>query len=286
MPLDLSAELVSPGAIPWLITPDLAIGGYRPPPGSIPLNREMVETNHCFGLSDAPGEVEVEGEGCCAVGPDTIRFHSAGDRMWARTLPNTPINAAWVILSGDAVDAALSEFGGCGRPGYRPFARSFVPGALPDVAALRLFFRRVEHGASMLWAEESALSLLGRLLPRKTLGRTTNEPSPRQRRLVRDADAWIGRNFTEQVSLGGIARLLGVTPAHLARSYRAVTGRSMHARLTALRMACAMNRLADAAPDLTGLALDLGYASHSHFTEAFRRKVGIPPSAFRAACAD
>ena len=78
--------------------------------------------------------------------------------------------------------------------------------------------------------------------------------------------------------------MLGVTAPHLARSYRAVTGRPMHARLTALRLATAMGRLAEAAPDLTGLALDLGYASHSHFTEVFRRKVGVPPSAFRAAC--
>jgi AraC-like DNA-binding protein len=284
MPLNISAEVAAPGAMPWLITRNLAVGGYRPPPGAIPLNREMVETNHCFGLSDAPGEVEVEGEGSASVGPDTIRFHSIGDRMWARTLPDTPIKAAWVLMSDEAIDAALSEFGGSGNRSGRPFERSFVPGALPDIAALRLFFRRVERGASTLWAEESALCLLARLLPRNAPSPAAKSASATQRRLVRDADAWIARNFADPISLGGIARLLQVTPAHLARSYRAVTGRSMHARLTALRMACAMNRLAEAAPDLTGLALDLGYASHSHFTEAFRRKVGIPPSVFRAAC--
>ena len=134
----------------------------------------------------------------------------------------------------------------------------------------------------MLRVEESAFALLAKLLPQRA--RAAAAASDRQCRLVRDADVWLARNFAEPISLGGVARLLGVTPPHLARSYRAVTGRSMHARLTALRLACAMNRLAEAAPDLTGLALDLGYASHSHFTEAFRRKVGISPSAFRAAC--
>ena len=212
MPLDVSAELAAPGALPWLVTGDMAIGGYRPPAGSISLNREMIETNHCFGLSDAPGEVEVEGEGCAAVGPDTIRFHNTGDRMWARTLPEKPIVAAWVLLSDSAVQAALSEFGGVGLPTHRPFARSFVPGALPDIAALRVFFRRVERGASTLWAEETALVLFARLLPKLGEAPPACCCNPRQVRLIRDADAWMGRHFTETVTLSGLARMLGVTP--------------------------------------------------------------------------
>ena len=30
-----------------------------------------------------------------------------------------------------------------------------------------------------------------------------------------------------------------------------------------------------------GLALDLGFSDHSHFTNAFREEFGAPPSAFR-----
>ena len=33
--------------------------------------------------------------------------------------------------------------------------------------------------------------------------------------------------------------------------------------------------------DLTALALDLGFSSHSHFTAAFRRAFGRPPAEFR-----
>ena len=43
----------------------------------------------------------------------------------------------------------------------------------------------------------------------------------------------------------------------------------------------AAHRLAAGAPDLTSLALDLGYADHSHFTNAFRQEWGVPPSRFR-----
>jgi len=36
------------------------------------------------------------------------------------------------------------------------------------------------------------------------------------------------------------------------------------------------------ADDLTSLALDLGFSSHSHFTLAFRRAFGCTPSQFRS----
>ncbi|WP_348652834.1 AraC family transcriptional regulator [Polyangium sp. y55x31] len=40
-------------------------------------------------------------------------------------------------------------------------------------------------------------------------------------------------------------------------------------------------RLLGGARDLTALALDLGFADHSHFTNAFRREFGCSPSAVR-----
>ena len=282
MPLDLSAELAAPGAIPWVVTEHFAVGAYRPPPGSVPLKPAMTETNYCFGISDAVGEVEVEGEGSAAVGPDTIRFHNVGDRMYARSWPETTISAAWVLLSEESVEAALSDAGVSGVPSSRPFARSFLPGRLAELAEVRRYFRRAERGSSAVWAEECALALLVRLLPTADQSLRPGEPTARQRRLVRDADAWIGSNFAQQCSLNALARILGVTAPYLARSYRAVTGQSMHARLTGLRLATAMSRLADSERDLTGMALDLGFASHSHFTHSFRKEFGITPREARA----
>jgi len=60
-------------------------------------------------------------------------------------------------------------------------------------------------------------------------------------------------------------------------SLRAYSGR--------LRTVLAAERLLAGAPDLTALALDLGYADHSHFTNAFRREWGLAPSRLRA-CAE
>jgi AraC family transcriptional regulator len=48
-----------------------------------------------------------------------------------------------------------------------------------------------------------------------------------------------------------------------------------------VRLLLALERLEDGERDLSRLALDLGYSSHSHFTAAFRRSFGTPPSAAR-----
>ena len=56
---------------------------------------------------------------------------------------------------------------------------------------------------------------------------------------------------------------------------------SMHQYRSRLRLRTALERIHEGASDLTRLALELGYSSHSHITEAFRRAFGLVPSACR-----
>lgn len=80
-------------------------------------------------------------------------------------------------------------------------------------------------------------------------------------------------------SLAEIARAAGASPYHLTRLFRARTGMPLHRFLVRLRLAIALDRILDGEPGLAGLAHELGFASHSHFTSVFRRAYGIPPRA-------
>jgi len=62
-----------------------------------------------------------------------------------------------------------------------------------------------------------------------------------------------------------------------------VVGVPIRRYVTRVRARVAAERLAQGAGDLTALALDLGPADHSHFTNAFRQERGEPPSRFRVA---
>lgn len=82
-------------------------------------------------------------------------------------------------------------------------------------------------------------------------------------------------------TLAQIAAAARCSAFHLARGFRRHTGLSLHGYRTRLRMAIAVQRLAEGERDLTALALDLGYSSHSHFSAVFRRQFGCAPREVR-----
>jgi len=77
------------------------------------------------------------------------------------------------------------------------------------------------------------------------------------------------------LSLDELAEAVSRSPFHLARRFRQQTGLSLHQYRQHLRLASAMERLADGERDLAGLAHDLGYCSQSHLGAVFRRAVGV-----------
>ena len=81
--------------------------------------------------------------------------------------------------------------------------------------------------------------------------------------------------------LSQTARALGASPSSLASAFRTVERVSFYRYSLNLRLARAA-ALLPSSDDLARLALDLGFASHSHFSTAFHRWAGLTPSAFRA----
>jgi AraC family transcriptional regulator len=119
---------------------------------------------------------------------------------------------------------------------------------------------------------------------RQAHGATTSVRARRARgELVERARAVLAEHPDGRLSLAALAATVGCSPFHLARTFRASTGTSVHQYQLRLRLSLALDRLADGADDLSALALDLGFASHSHFTTVFRRTFGTTPSAFRRA---
>ena len=102
------------------------------------------------------------------------------------------------------------------------------------------------------------------------------------RRAVADVQRYLAANATATGSLADIGAAVGVSPFHLARLFRAQTGLSLHGYRDQLRLRTALDRLADDDADLATIALDLGFASHSHFDGRFKRTFRQSPSAVRA----
>jgi AraC family transcriptional regulator len=142
----------------------------------------------------------------------------------------------------------------------------------------RFLHRANDGGWDRLAADELIIALL-----RSALGTEAPTPEPRRatRRLIGRAKEFVEEHLSEPIRLSDVASSVGASPAYLTDVFRRFEGVPLHRYLLQARLARALVVLPHA-DDLTALALDLGFSSHSHFTAAFRRAFGTTPSEFRA----
>ena len=129
--------------------------------------------------------------------------------------------------------------------------------------------------------EDVALLLLATLSRAFATQEPTDRLGPAQALRIEQARALLASSPATRWDLQSLGRLLGCSPFHLARQFRAATGHTISRHVLRLRMADAIERLADGERDLARLAVDSGFAHHSHFTARFRSTFGITPKRAR-----
>lgn len=79
----------------------------------------------------------------------------------------------------------------------------------------------------------------------------------------------------------GLADLCGISRSHLSRSFAAVTGASLSRYAAGIRLERAQDMIRAGELPLAQIALELGFATASAFSAAFRRSTGVAPREFR-----
>lgn len=98
---------------------------------------------------------------------------------------------------------------------------------------------------------------------------------------VRKAKLLLHSRPSERWTLTNVASLIGVSPVYLTQLFKRTEGVPLYRYQLRMRLGRALAELPDC-DDITNLALELGFSSHSHFTAAFRSAVGLTPSVFRS----
>jgi AraC-like DNA-binding protein len=157
---------------------------------------------------------------------------------------------------------------------------------LPTAPALdvehRLLLASAGRGGDPHELVERAIALTGRVLERADGRRVAagRPVSARRRRALVDSAREVlaaepGRSLPE------LARELAVSPHHLSRIFRSITGQTISRHRMRLRARSALERLAGGERDLAWLAADLGFADQSHLYRVLRNETGRAPSALR-----
>jgi len=166
------------------------------------------------------------------------------------------------------------------RVGQHPLFRRRSRRVDPRLQLLRARFlhRANNGGADPLVTDELVVALLRSALIAE---QPACKASGTTRQLIGRTKEFVEAHFRDPISLVEVARAVGSSPAYLTDVFRRCEGLPLHKYVREARLARALVELPHA-NDLTRLALDLGFSSHSHFAAAFRRAFACTPSEFRS----
>ena len=222
-----------------------------------------------FARHDAPGR-HVTGTASHAV-------MVAADTPYRISFPGAIGDRALILRFGN--DVAPDRLDGCGSD------ERAAHGLLPANAMMlrNLLFRRLARTETdALEAEALGLDLLDlslgamRAVGFPALGAAKTR---RLRALERVKEA-IAVAPSADWSVAKLASVANFSPFHLCHVFRETAGISIYRYVLRERLALALDAVLDGG-DITAIALDTGFASHSHFTAHFRKFFGTPPTALR-----
>jgi AraC family transcriptional regulator len=199
--------------------------------------------------------------------------------------PDAPYRISFPGCIGDR--AITLRFGGALAPeevhaGDGPTSQGLLPAQAMMLRNL-LWTRLEKGGADAFEAEALGLDLLNLSLQSVRRGKLPVRRSAQARRtraLERVKEA-VASAPCDKWNVAELADVANLSPFHLCRVFREMVGTSIYDYVLHERLARTLDAVLDGGDDLTAIALDAGFSSHSHFTARFRSFFGCTPAALR-----
>lgn len=237
----------------------------------------------CFGLSGRRKDcvVRVDGERAARFTEIANRFHvvPAGARFEGFSVPATSQRLVQIYLDTRA-GALHPEIDLSGiAPRLAATDTALVATARKFEAALS-----TPDPLDRLYGETLGCALAVELLRWQKGNRDFARPgrgglSPHHLRRV---TSFMEDHLAEEIGLGQLADLVGLSPWHFCRAFKESTGLPPHRFLVRSRIERAKRLLADRATSVTDVALGVGFGGSTQFSRAFRAAVGLSPREYRA----
>jgi AraC family transcriptional regulator len=232
--------------------------------------------NDCFVFPRRAVAIEHEHEPTFAANPNVITFYNRGQRYLRHGVSDDGDRCDWFGIDRQiARDAVRAVRGGDPEQPFN-WTRSLCD-SKTYLHQRRIFELARRGGSNALQIEEESIALLERVIPRANASRTEYN-----RGTVHEVELLLSARFEQPLKLSEIAAHVNMSVFHLCRTFRRVTGWSIHAYLKQLRVRHGLERVCSGNTSLNVIATDLAFAHHSHFTSAFHHSFGAAPSIVRA----
>lgn len=246
------------------MTEDAYVSPYLPAPAGTERHYQLVLPYHgLFWYRVGQSSWLLDSNSLLFISPgwDFRDDHPLPDVGHAALLLTPALDVLEELCAGAGPAAAFSQV-------RRPASR--------EIRLLASLVRRGQPASSPLRADELYLRVLRGLVQHNAA------PPQRDTRIVRRAKEVLHACTGRRLSLSEIAAEVGVSAVYLTQEFGRAEGVPLYQYQLALRLNRALGELCEC-DDITALALDLGFSSHSHFTSAFRSHFGLTPSDYRAA---
>lgn len=201
----------------------------------------------------------------------------AGTDSWWRTTPSGQMGWFHLHLSPALLDDVTAE------TGYA-FDKPFVgrDARLLQLVQIACSMAADEELQRLAWDSLGVLigHCVGRLLAAVDPTRQGGNLAPWQ---AKRAIAYLEENFQRPITLEELAKTVQLSPFHFARGFTRTVGEPPHRFQQGLRVESALRLLEDHSLPIAEVAELVGFASPQAFARMFRQRVGVTPSAYRAA---
>jgi AraC family transcriptional regulator len=225
-----------------------------------------------------------------AANPNLVLFYNLGQEYRRDALSPLGDRCFWFGFGADTICDVLQyrDESILDHP-HRPFRLTHGPAPAQIYVRQRALVEtlRTDPRPDQAFVEERALAILSCAVRSAYQAwpdaATTQKPAwhKADRDIARAVEELLVKRFRDRLTLGDIASEVGYSPFHVSRIFCQQTGQTIHRYLSQLRLRTAYEQILAGADDLSRLAHDLGFSSHSHFTLAFRRSFGVQPSEIR-----
>ena len=217
-----------------------------------------------------------------------------------------------VLIAGENLEHVWEQ-GTCNSPDIREITIQFSPelfdSSLLDrnqFASIRKMFDRASHGLAFdIQAIMSIYSYIDSLAREadgfvqfihclsmlyvlskcdsRELASSSFAHSPRdsESRRVMKVKEYINQHYVEDLTLGGMAELVGMSPSSFSRFFRQRTGRTLSSYLIDIRLGNAARALVDTTANISEICYACGFNNLSNFNRVFKDRKGVSPHEFR-----
>ena len=283
MPADTAQRMLFAGSV-------VAIGEFRCRADNWRWTGENLSDAYLVAFPRVPVLITQAGREPVVADANQVMYYNRGQSFRRARISAAGDECEVFVIDPALAAEAVGDHDPRAADGPDVFAFTSGPGDRRAYLGQRLLYEHVRHGgpADTLRIEEAFVAILRRVVADAYRARAERaRAQPARARTVRaecaeSAKSLIARNPARATTLSVMADALGVSPYHLCRIFRAHTGLTLSRYRDRLRVRGTLAMLSDTDQDVGSIGLGAGYSSHSHYTDAFRREFGTPPSGYRA----